>query len=69
MLCSDLMGALVGTERQTRFGGLFSQNHKMAQVGKDLKDHEATTPPPQVGSPTSTFYPRPGCPEPQPILP
>jgi len=27
----------------------------MAQVGRDLKDHEAPTPPPQAGPPASTF--------------
>ena len=34
----------------------------MAWVGRDLKDHEAPTPPPQAGPPTSTFNTRPGCP-------
>ena len=32
----------------------YSQNHRMAQVGRDLKGHEAPTPMPQAGPPTST---------------
>ena len=42
-----------------------SQNHRMAQVGMDLKDHEAPTLLPQAGPPTSKFNTRPGCPGPQ----
>jgi len=41
----------------------------MALVGRDLKDHEAPTPPPQAGPPTSTFNTRPGCPGPYPTWP
>ena len=37
-----------------------SQNHRMAWVEKDLKDHPVATPLPRAGSPS----PRPGCPEP-----
>jgi len=33
----------------------------MAQVGRDLKDHEAPTPLPQSGPPTSISNIRPGC--------
>ena len=37
-----------------------SQNHRMAWVERDLKDHPGATPLPRAGSPS----PRPGCPEP-----
>ena len=30
-----------------------SQNHRMARVGRDLRDHEAPTPMPQAGPPAS----------------
>jgi len=46
-----------------------AQNHRMAQVGRDLKDHEAPTPPPQAGPPISPFSTRPGCPGPHPTWP
>jgi len=36
----------------------------MAWVGKDLKDHQVSTPSPWEGLPTT----RPGCPEPHPAL-
>jgi len=38
----------------------------MAQVGRDLKDHEAPTPLPQAGPPTFICNTRPGCPGPHP---
>ena len=41
----------------------------MAWVGRDLKDHQAATPTPQAGPPTSTFNTRPGCPGPHPTWP
>ena len=41
---------------------LITQHHRMAWVGKDLKDCEVLTPPPQAGPPTSTFHTGPGCP-------
>ena len=41
-----------------------SQNHRMAWVEKDLKDHLVSTPLPQAGPPTT----RPGCPEPNPVF-
>jgi len=41
-----------------------SQHHRMAQVGRGLKDHEAPTPPPQAGPPKSPSNTRPGCPGP-----
>jgi len=41
----------------------------MAWVGRDLKDHEAPTPPPHTGPPTSTFQTSPGCPGPHPTWP
>ena len=34
----------------------------MAWVGRDLKDHQAPTPLPGAGPPTSTSDARPGCP-------
>ena len=37
-----------------------TQNHRMAHVGRDLKDREAPPPPPQAGPQTSTFNIRPG---------
>jgi len=46
-----------------------SQNHRMARVGRDLKDHEAATPLLQAGPPTSISYTRPGCPGPHPAWP
>jgi len=46
-----------------------AMTHKMAQVGRDLKDHQAPTSPPQAGLPTSTFNTRPGCSRPHPISP
>jgi len=46
-----------------------SQNDRMAQVGRDLKDHEAPTSPLHAGPPTSTFNTRPGCPGPHPTWP
>jgi len=45
------------------------QNHRMARVGRDLKDHEAPTAPPQAGPPTSIFNSRAGCPGPHPTWP
>jgi len=36
--------------------------HRMAWVGRVLKDHQAPTPPLQAGPPTSAFNTRPGCP-------
>ena len=45
------------------------QNHIVAWVGRDLKDHESLTPLPQAGPPTSTFNTRPGCPGPHPTWP
>ena len=42
--------------------GLESQNHRMTQVGRDLKDHEAPTLLTQAGPPTSPFNTRPDCP-------
>ena len=48
------------------FGSCQSQNHRMAWVGRDLKDHQAPIPPPQAGLPTSTSTTRPGFPEPYP---
>jgi len=41
----------------------------MAWVGRDLKDHQAPTPLPHAGPPTSTFNTRPGYPGPHPTLP
>jgi len=38
----------------------------MAQVERDLKDHESPTHLPQAGLLTSTFNTRPGCPGPHP---
>jgi len=35
-----------------------SQNHRMAQVGRDLKDHKSPTSLPQAEPPTSTFNTR-----------
>ena len=46
-----------------------SQNHRMAWVGRDLKDHEAPTLLPKAGPPTSMFNTRPGCPGPHPTWP
>ena len=43
--------------------------HRMAWVGRDLKDHEAPTPLPQAGPPTSISNTRPGCPGHHPIWP
>ena len=40
--------------------GMGSQNHRMARVGRDLKDHEAPITPPHAGLPTSTFNTSPG---------
>jgi len=40
----------------------------MAQVGRDLKDHEAPTPLSQAEPPTSTFSTREGCPGPHPLV-
>jgi len=41
--------------KTSRFAFTCSQNHRMAQVGRDLKDHEASppSPPPQAGLPIS----------------
>ena len=36
----------------------------MAQVGRDLRDHESATPLQQAWPPTSPFNTRPGCPRP-----
>ena len=41
----------------------------MAWVGRDLQDHQAPTPPPQAGPPTSTFNTRPDCPALHPTRP
>jgi len=46
-----------------------TQNHRMAWVGRDLKDHEPPTRLPQAGPPTSTCNTRPGCPGPHPPWP
>ena len=46
-----------------------SHNHRMAWVGRDLKDHESPTPLPQAGPLTSTCNTRPGCPGPHPTWP
>ena len=46
-----------------------TKNHRMAWVGRDLKDHKAPTPPLQAGPPTSTFKTSPGCPGPHPTWP
>jgi len=48
---------------------IFSQNHRMAWVGRDLMNHESPTPLPQAGPPTSTCNTRPGCPGPHPPWP
>jgi len=40
----------------------------MARVGRDLKDHESPTHPPQAGPPSSPFNTRLGCPGPHPTL-
>ena len=45
---------------------LESQNHRMTWVGRDLKDHQASTPPLQAGPSTSTFNTKSGCPGPHP---
>ena len=45
------------------------QLHRMASVGRDLKDHQAPTPLLQAGPPTSIFNTRPGCPGPHPTWP
>ena len=37
-------------------------NHRMAWVGMDAKNHQAPTPLPQAGLPTSRYGTRPGCP-------
>ena len=39
-----------------------SQNHKMAWIEKDLRDHPVSIPLPQAGLPTTG----PGCPDPHP---
>ena len=64
------------TEPSLGLGCCQSQNHRTAQVGRDLKDHEVPTPllptpppPPQAGPPTSTFNIRTGCPGPHPTWP
>ena len=44
-----------------------SQNHRIARVGRDLKDHESPTPLPHAGPPTIPPNARPGCPGPHPI--
>jgi len=46
-----------------------SQNHRTAWGGRDLKDHEAPTPPLQVGPPMPVSNSRPGCPGPHPTWP
>jgi len=46
-----------------------SKNHRMAWVGRDLKDRESPTPLPKAGPPTSPFNTRPGCPGPHPTWP
>ena len=48
---------------------LCEENHRMAWVGRDLKDHESPTLLPQAGPPASTFNTRPGCPGPHPTWP
>ena len=45
-----------------------TQNHRMAWVGRDLKDHASPIPVSQAGPPTFTFNTRPGCPGPHPNL-
>ena len=45
------------------------ENHRMAWVGRDFKDHEAPTPLPHAGPPTSICNTRPGCPGPHPTWP
>ena len=51
---------LLGTITKRKLA--LSQNQRMAQVGRDLKDHQASTLPLQAGLPASTFNTRPGCP-------
>jgi len=46
-----------------------SQNQRMTRDGRDPKDHESPTSPPQAGPTTSTFNTRPGCPGPHPTWP
>uniref|UniRef100_A0A669QM54 Chromodomain helicase DNA binding protein 6 n=1 Tax=Phasianus colchicus TaxID=9054 RepID=A0A669QM54_PHACC len=46
-----------------------SQNHRIARVGRDLKDHESPTPLPHAGPPTIPPNARPDCPGPHPIWP
>ena len=47
-------------------GILVSQNHRMAWIGRDLKDHESPTPLQQARLPTSISNTRSGCPGPHP---
>jgi len=46
-----------------------SWNHRIAWVGRGLKDHEAPTPLQQAGLLTFMFNTRPGCPGPHPTWP
>ena len=55
-------------------GNLSKSHHRIIEsqngwVGRDLKDHEAPTPFPHAGPPTSTSNPIPGCPGPHPTWP
>ena len=43
--------------------------HRMAQTGRDLKDHHAPIPLPRAGPPTSISNTRPGCTGPHPTWP
>jgi len=45
------------------------KNHRMAHVGKDLKNHQTPTALLQAGPSTSAFHTRPGCPGPHPTWP
>jgi len=61
--------ALWGEPEGTGMEKRLRHPHRMAWVGRDLKDHGSPTPPPQAGPPTSTFNTRPGCPGPHPTWP
>ena len=45
------------------------KNHRMARVGRDLKDHQFPILLPHAGPPTAPFNTRPGCPGPHPTWP
>lgn len=60
---------LVGTTQVLKNTTRISQNHRMARVERDLKNHESPTPQPQAGPPTFIFSTRPGCPGPNPVWP